>query len=152
MEWAIRHGASFAPGKYILVHFSKAMTEHNTTCPLALPSFRISPSLCARILEVILDKKLSWQLHLQRIKSKLATQTNVLKRRNASTWGASLLVSRLLYTTVVHPAIATCCPAWWAPPDTPFFQKEIGEELQKAEKQCLRAVAGAYKATPIRNL
>ncbi len=50
------------------------------------------------------------------------------------------------------PAIATGCPAWWAPPDTPFFQKGVGEELQKAENRCLRTVAGAYKATPIRSL
>jgi hypothetical protein len=46
----------------------------------------------ARVLGVILDKKLSWQPHLQNIKSKLATQTNVLSRLSASTWGASLRV------------------------------------------------------------
>ncbi len=42
-------------------------------------------------------------------------------------------LDRLLYTAVVRPAITTGCPAWWAPPDTPFFRKGVGEELQKAE-------------------
>jgi hypothetical protein len=78
LEWARRHGASFAPEKYILVHFTKARTKHNHSCPLILPTSTIHPSSSARVLGVILDKKLSWQPHLQHIKSKLSTQTNVL--------------------------------------------------------------------------
>ncbi len=134
------------------MHFTKARTKHNTACPLTLPTSLIHPSPFARVLGVILDKKLSWQPHLQHIKSKLATQTNVLSRLTASTWGATLRVSRLLYTAVVRPAITTGCPAWWAPPSTPFFQKGVGEELQKIESRCLRTVSWAYKATPVRSL
>jgi hypothetical protein len=152
LEWARRHGASFAPEKYVLVHFTKARTKHNHTCPLILPTSTIHPSPSARVLGVILDKKLSWQAHLQPIKSKLATQTNVLSRLTASTWGASLRVSRLLYTAVVRPAITTGCPAWWALQSTPFFRKGMGEELQKIENCCLSTVSGAYKATPVRSL
>jgi hypothetical protein len=92
LEWARRHAASFAPEKYILVHFTKARTKHNSACPLILPGSTINPSPHARVLGVILDMKLSWQPHLQHIKSKLATQTNVLTRLTASTWGTSLRV------------------------------------------------------------
>jgi hypothetical protein len=130
LDWAKKHGASFAPDKYILVHFTKARTKHNTSCPLVLPASMLYPSLSALVLGVILDKKLSWQPHLQHIKSKLTTRTNVLKRLTASTWGASLRVLRLLYSAVVRPAITTGCPAWWAPPHMPFFQKGMGDELQ----------------------
>jgi hypothetical protein len=84
-EWARRHGASFAPEKYILVHFTKTRTKHNHTCPLTLPTTTIYPSPSARVLGVILDKKLNWQPHLQHIKAKLATQTNILTRLMAST-------------------------------------------------------------------
>jgi hypothetical protein len=143
LEWARRHGASFAPEKYILVHLTKARTKHNHSCPLILPTSTIHPSPSARVLGIILDKKLCWQPHLHHIMSKLATQTNVLSRLTAPTWGASLRVSRLLYTAVVRPAITTCCPAWWAPPSTPFFRKGVGEELQKIENCCLRTVSGA---------
>jgi hypothetical protein len=133
LEWASRHGASFAPEKYILVHVTKARTKHNTPSPLTLSPLTISLSPSTCVLGVILDKKLSLQPNLQHIKSKLATQTNLLTRLTASTWGASLRVSRLLYTAVVRPAITTGCPAWWAPPDAPFFWKGVGAELQKAE-------------------
>jgi hypothetical protein len=64
LEWARRHGASFAPEKYILVHFTKARTKHNSACPLILPDSTINPSPHARVLGVILDKILSWQPHL----------------------------------------------------------------------------------------
>jgi hypothetical protein len=70
---------------------------------------------------------------MQYIKSKLATQTNILIRLTASTWVASLQVLRLLYTTVVHPAITTGCPAWLARPDKLFILEGVRKELQKAE-------------------
>jgi hypothetical protein len=152
LDWARKHGVSFAPDKYILVHFTKVRTKHNTSCPLVLPATTLYPSPSAHVLGVILDKKLSWQPHLQHIKSKLTTQTNVLKRLTASTCGASLQILRLLYSAVVRPAITTGCHAWWAPPDRPFFRKGMGDELQKVESQCLRAVSGAFKATPVRSL
>jgi hypothetical protein len=152
LVWARKHGASFVPEKYVLMHFTKARTKHNNSCPPILPTSMLYPSPSARVLGVILDKKLSWQPHLQHIQLKLAIQTYVLTRLTASTWGASLRVSRLLYTAVVCPMIATGCPAWWAPPETPFFRKGIGKELQKVENCCLRTVSGAYKATPVQSL
>jgi hypothetical protein len=152
LEWARRHGASFAPEKYILVHFTKARTKHNNSCPFILPTSTIQRSPSAQVLGIILDKKLSWQPHLQHIKSKLTIQTNVLSRLTASTWGTSLWISKLLYTAVVRPAITIGCPAWWAPPSTPFFRKGMGDELQKVENCCLRTFSGAYKTTPVRSL
>jgi hypothetical protein len=129
LGWARRHGASFAPDKYILMHITKSMIKHNTACLLTLPSFIITPSLSPRVLEVIRDNKLSWQLHLQHIRSKLAAQTNIVERLKASTWGGSQQFSRLLYTAVVHRAITTGCRAWWAPLDILFFLKGVREEL-----------------------
>jgi hypothetical protein len=53
---------------------------------------------------------------------------------------------RKLYTTVVHSAITTCCPALWAPPEIIFFRKGAKEELQKPEKQYLTTIAGVNRA------
>jgi hypothetical protein len=152
LEWARRLGAFFAPEKYIQVHFTKARTKHNQSCPLILPTSPIHPSPFARVLSVILNKKLGWQPHLHHAKSKLAMQTNVHTRLTALTWGAPLRVLRLLYTAVVRPAITTGCPAWCAPPSMPFFKKMVGEELQKIKNCCPRTVSGASKATPVRSL
>jgi hypothetical protein len=134
LEWAKRHGASFAPEKYILVHFSKARTKHNSTCPLVLPTSTIYSSPSACVLGVILDKKLSWQPHLQHIKSKLTTWTNVLTRFTASTWGASLRVSRLLYTAIVTPSHRNWLPCLVGPPFYAIFLKRGGGRAPEGRK------------------
>jgi hypothetical protein len=82
---------------------------------------------------MILGKKFSWQPHLNLIKSKLTTLTNVLTRLTASSWGAYLQILRLLYIAIICPAIITGCPAWWAPAYTLFVYKWVGEELQKVD-------------------
>ncbi len=73
LEWARRHGTLLAPDKYILVQITRVTTKHNTAFPLTLLSLTISYSPTACILGVIQDKKLSWQPHLQHVKSKLST-------------------------------------------------------------------------------
>jgi hypothetical protein len=60
LELARRHGPSFATEKYILMHFTKAGTKHNSSCPLILPTSTIHPYYSACVLGVILDTKLSW--------------------------------------------------------------------------------------------
>jgi hypothetical protein len=107
--------------------------DYNSACPLILPTSTIYPSLSACVFGVIHDKKLSWQPHLQHIKSKLATQTSVLSRLTASTWGTSLRVSRLLYTALVRPVITTGCPAGRAPPLCHFINRG-GETSSKGPK------------------
>jgi hypothetical protein len=59
LVWAKKHGASFAPENYVLVHFTKARTKHNNSCPLILPTSMLHPSPSAHVLDLIPDKKLS---------------------------------------------------------------------------------------------
>jgi hypothetical protein len=84
LELARSYGTLFATKKYINVHFTRSWTKHITKCPLTFPLFTITPSPFTCIMRFILETKFSWQLHLKYIKSKLATQTNVLKRLKAS--------------------------------------------------------------------
>jgi hypothetical protein len=152
LEWARRHGASFAPKKYTLMHFTKETTKHIYSSPLIFPTSTIYPSPSACVLGIILDKKFSWRQHLHHIKSKLATQTNILSRLTASTWGTSLQVSWLLYTAVIRPVTTTGCPALRAPSSTTFFHKGVWDELQRVENHCLKSASVAYKATPVQCL
>jgi transcription elongation factor GreA-like protein len=60
MQWARRHGASFAFEKYILVHFTNAQAKHNTSFPMILSCYTTYSSPSARVLRVILDKEFNW--------------------------------------------------------------------------------------------
>jgi hypothetical protein len=67
IRWGEMHGASFAPDKYALVHFTKKKRQIPTT-PLHLPTTTLHPSPHACVLGLILDSKLSWHPHLSFIK------------------------------------------------------------------------------------
>jgi hypothetical protein len=151
LTWGDMHGASFAPHKYVPVHFPKKKRNLPIT-PLELPTFTLHPSPCARVLGLILDSKLSWHPHIAHIKSKLRTQTFALKRLTSSTWGAPFSSCCLLYTSIVCPAITYASTAWYSPLGTQFARKYVLKDLMTLQNYCLRAISGAYGATPIRNL
>jgi hypothetical protein len=144
------HGAEFAPRKYTLVHLVKQ--RRTPTTPLHLRNFTLDPSPSARILGLIIDSKLTWRLHIAAIKAKMRTQTYALTKLTASTWGASLPTSRLMYTSIVRPILTKASTAWHSPTGTPFARKWLLRELSPLQNSCLRAISGAFRATPIRNL
>jgi hypothetical protein len=87
LKWGDMHGASFAPHKYVLVHFPKKKRNLPIT-PLELPTYTFHPSPHACVLSLILNSKLSWHPHISFFKSKMRTQTFALTRLTSSTWGA----------------------------------------------------------------
>jgi hypothetical protein len=150
LKWSDMHGAEFAPKKYTLVHLAKQRSTPTT--PLHLRNVTLHPSTSACILGLIIDSKLSWRPHVAAIKAKMRTQTYVLTKLTASTWGAPLSTAHLLYTSIVCPILTKASTAWHSPVGTPFARKWLLKELSPFHNSCLRAISGAYKATPIRNL
>jgi hypothetical protein len=82
----------------------------------------------------------------------MRTQAYALTKLTASTWGAALSTARLLYTSIVRPILTKASTAWHSPVGTPFARKWLLKVLSPFLNSCLRAISGAYKATPIRNL
>jgi hypothetical protein len=149
--WGKMHGTSFVPEKYALVHFSRKERNIPIT-PLILPTTILNPSPHAHVLGLILDSRLSWHPHIASIKSKLRTQTFALTRLTSSTWGAPLNSCRLLYTPIVRPAITYASNVWYSPLGMPYARKYVMKDLMPLQNNCLRAISGAYRATPISNL
>ncbi len=145
------HGAFFAPHKYILVHFPKKKQNLPTTLLEPL-TFALHPSPYACVLGIILDSKLSWYPHISYIKSKLRTQTFALTRLTSATWGALFSSCRLLFTSIDCPAIAYASTAWSLPLGTLYAQRYVLRDLMPLQNNCLRAISGAHRATPIQNL
>ena len=78
-----------------------------------------------------------------------------MTRLAGKTWGPDLPSARLLYLVVIRTAIAygaTYChtPSPKATATTTRAAKPTGyaKALEKTQNDCLRVVAGAYKATP----
>jgi hypothetical protein len=57
----------------------------------------------------------------------------------------------LLYNFIVHPAITYTSTAWYLFLGTLYACKYVLTDHMPRQNNCLTAISGAYKATPIRN-
>ena len=152
-KWARTHGATFAPQKYELIHLTKTPKKFNMEANLQIDQINITPKLDIRVLGVQIDSKLKWGPHIKKIQDKMTRQTMALTKICASTWGASMLRARHVYTAVVRPAM-TYGSVIWLPEENKKgkLPKWLENNLGKIQNNCLRKVTGAYKATPIKEL
>jgi hypothetical protein len=148
-QWSKTRGMEFAPEKSELLHLTRAHAAPMT--PVHLDNQTIQPVQEARFLGVWIDRKLKWKGHLNAIKRKFATQQFALTRLAASAWGCTLLRAREVYTKVIRSAIAYGAGVWHHP-TTNQRVKGIAKKLATMQSKCLRVVAGAYRATPVRLL
>lgn len=112
----------------------------------------MSPKDHIRVLGVQIDTKLRWGPHIAKVQEKTTSQTLALGRITSSTWGASLNKAKLVYTTVVRPAILYGAEVWYGPQGSVLTRKATDRQLETAQNQCLRKILGAYKAVNARIL
>ena len=88
IEWAWRHGATFAPDKYKLIHFTHRRNA-DVQEGICISGFDGRPvdSLC--MLGVWVDRKLKWSAHVKQAAHKGAAQFEALRHIVGSTWGPS---------------------------------------------------------------
>lgn len=83
---------------------------------------------------------------------KIANQRNALIRLTGKTWGVDLERARKVYVAAVRPAITYGAAAWHVPSASQGNPKGVARTIQPLQNDCLRTVAGAYKATRVRRL
>jgi len=146
-SWAKRHGATFAPHKYELIHFSRTPKWFNMKASLNLNNIAVAPTASVRVLGVQLDTKLKWGAHIKKIEAKMTSQTRALTGLTKSTWGATFSNARHIYSAVISPSWAFGSAVWYHPEGGKEAKKKTTERLKVIQNKCLRVVAGAYKAT-----
>jgi hypothetical protein len=105
LDWAMRHGMRFAPAKYELIHFTRGR-QFNLQAYVQLNGVEKQPSPDIMVLGVWLDTKLRWSAHFREAQRKASAQTGALTRISASTWGASFIRAKQVYSAVVRPTSA----------------------------------------------
>ena len=152
VAWAKRHGASFAPEKYQLMHFTRR--RHHDSADLA-STVQIAgheatlQKTSMRVLGVWVDPKLRWTQHIQKAAQKGKAAFEAASRIIASTWGPMVRRSRLLYTAVVRPTMMYGTSTWGMHHNGKPQTKSLLKPIQQVQNQYLRKIAGAYKWTPI---
>ena len=148
-DWARRHGASFAPSKYDLIHLSRYPKTFNMGARILLDGTNIAPKTAVRVLGLIVDSKLSWHPHIKKVEDKMAQQTTALTRIAASTWGATFMKSRTVFSAVIRPVMTYASQIWYNPEGKEQTKETLLKPLRIIQNRCLRTVSRAYRATPI---
>jgi hypothetical protein len=149
LSWARRHEIRFAPTKYKLIYFTRSR-QFNLGASIYLGGIEKQPFPDIRVLGVWVDTKLRWLAHLREVQLKARAQIGALIRITASTWGASFSRARQVYLAVVRPALAYGAGIWYTPGTG--SAKGLAAKLQPIQNKCLRVIAGAYRATPVKAL
>ncbi|KAI1004605.1 hypothetical protein K3495_g3605 [Podosphaera aphanis] len=152
IAWAKSHGVKFAPDKYQLMHFSRARKRHNFQTPVRIQGHTTNPQTSLRILGIQLDPKLNWGAHVKSVQLKADTQMQALSRLTHSTWGATFHKAKMLYNTIVRPALTYGSPVWAETGTTGEIPQRIVKPLQSIQRKCLQTITGAYKSTSTRVL
>ncbi|KAI0995575.1 hypothetical protein K3495_g12605, partial [Podosphaera aphanis] len=152
IAWAKSHGVKFAPDKYQLMHFSRARKRHNFQAPIRIQGHTTNPQTSLRILGIQLDPKLNWGAHVKSVQLKADTQMQALSRLTQSTWGATFHKAKMLYNTIVRPALTYGSPVWAETGTTGEIPQRIVKPLQSIHRKCLLTITGAYKSTSTRVL
>ncbi|GAB1319515.1 hypothetical protein MFIFM68171_09725 [Madurella fahalii] len=143
----------FEPAKSELIHFTRARRPRSEVVRiLGEGNPGLAPVESARFLGVWLDRKLSFKEHKKRVDAKMATQTLALIRLAAKTHGVRIERAREIYTKVVRSVLSYGATAWHTPTPLGVPPRGIARNFQATQTRCLRVVAGAYKATPTRNV
>jgi exonuclease III len=146
MQWAETHGAKFAPEKYEVLHLTRARNKFNLKATPVLEGIQINAKTHIRLLGVQIDTKLKWGPHMRAVTERASALLLATGRISSSTWGASLIKSRLLYQTIVKPAILYGAGVWYGPQGTVTASKAVDRKLETIQNQYLRKVTGAYRA------
>jgi hypothetical protein len=97
-----------------------------------------------KYLGVILDLKLNWNQHLQKIIRKTQTTFALVRRTCGRKWGLRPSMLYWLYTRVIGPFILYGSLIWWPK----VIQKNTKTQPVRIQRMACLAITGAMKSTP----
>jgi len=142
VKWAIKEGSNISPHKTAIVPFTNRK-ETEGLRPLILHGKELELLGEVKYLGVILDSRLNWNQHLQKIISKVQT-TFAVVRRICEKRGLRPSIMHWLYTGVIRPSIFHGTLVWWPK----VMQKTTKIQLGRIQRMASLAITGAMKSTP----
>jgi hypothetical protein len=142
VKWAVKVGLYISPHKTIVPFTNRRKVEDLR--PLILQGKELKMLGEVKYLGVILDSKLNWNHHLQKIIRKAVTTFAVARRMYGKRWGLRPCMVHWLYTRVIRPSIFHAALVWWPK----VKQKSAKTQLGRIQRMACLANTGANKSTP----
>nr|XP_042911993.1 uncharacterized protein LOC122272395 [Parasteatoda tepidariorum] len=137
--WLIQNALNLSIEKTVYIHF------YNTdrSAIFKINNIKIKHSNHFKYLGVVIDKKLNWGSHINLLKQKSKTLLNSLQKINQKSWGINQKARKLIYNTVIIPALAHGCSLW-----ATNISPRIYRTLQSIQRKFLLNMSRAYYSTP----
>jgi hypothetical protein len=144
VKWAVKEGLNISPHKTAIVPFTNRRKIEDLGL-LILHGKELKMLGEVKCLGVILDSRLTWNQHLQKIVRQ--AQTNLTAVRcmcGKKKWGLRPNMVHWLYTRVIGPSILYAALVWWSK----VMQKTTKVQLGSMQRMTCLAIMGAMKSTP----
>jgi len=143
IKWAAKEGLNISPQKTAIVPFTKRKKTEGLG-PLILYGKELEMLDRVKYLDVILDSKLNWNQHLQKIIRKTQNTFALVRRTCGRKWGLRPGMVHWLYTRVIRPSILHGALVWWPK----VTQKTTKTQLGRIQRMACLTITGAMKMTP----
>jgi len=143
VKWAVKEGLNISPHKTAIIPFTNGKKIEGLG-PLTLHGKELKMLDEVKYLGVILDPKLNWNQHLQKIIRKAQTTFVVVRSICGKKWGLRFNMVHWLYTRVIRPSIFHDALVWCYK----VMQKTTKIQLGRIQRMACLAITGAIKSTP----
>lgn len=123
--------------KYLLIGTAKKLYHSEiTTLELFMDNLRLEESAGEKLLGVVFDPYLSWDLHIDYLIKKLNSRIFLLKRAGEKVYLTSEC-RKMLYNALIKPILEYCCTVWGN------CSVENLQRLLQVQKRCGRLILDA---------
>ena len=142
LGWCRDIGLSINPAKADIVAFTRRYKV--ALGPLFIDGTLVELSKEVKYLGVVLDKRLNWNSHLDKMFTKATQAFWACRRLIGRTWGLSPRIINWLYTMMVRPIVTYAAIVWW----TKTTQTSTALKCEKLQRMVCLAITGAMRTCP----
>ncbi|XP_054015783.1 uncharacterized protein LOC128896415 [Hylaeus anthracinus] len=140
-KWPLTSGFKFSEEKtsYMIIN---RPSYSGITPSLYLNNQQINMELQQKILGLIFDIKLNWELHIKKVKANCQQRIKIIKTLASKSWGANSEIILRTYKAIIRPVLDYGAPIYGSAP------KRLLKILDPIQTTSLRLSLGAFKTSP----
>ena len=146
-EWAKEWRMKINPEKCEGILFKPATNSVSWNMDIKIDGARMRFEKCIKVLGVLLDQRLSFGDHANKIIKKIDTCNTLLKHLGGIDWGASKNHLKSVYLATGRSHIDYAAPVWG-----PRLNKANYDKIEKCQRRALRTISGLCRTSPLDSL
>ena len=163
-DWSKSFNSPLEMNKLTLVNFTMSSEKADNDKKLVLNythggvqnTVQVQPSPNAKLLGVILDSKLNWAAHHEKVREKAVKWTMAFKRFTRTASGMKMNEARKLYNAVAVPKITYAADLWFRPQKVSranrnpagFGPALLTKRLESIQRQAAISITGGLRTSP----